>query len=366
MENNQAQVVLVADINPSSDYSNSSPSNFAEFNGKLYFGADDGENGRELWVSDGTTEGTRLVADISSGYSYPRYLTELNGRLYFTADDGENGRELWVSDGTAEGTQLVADINPGNSDGGYPNSSNPEYLTAFEGKLYFNADDGENGRELWVSDGTTEGTQLLEDINSSNSDGGGYFDSSNPRGFTVFDGELFFSADDGEIGRELYKLTFEDVVEPGGSGNIEGTLGADTIEGTNSGERIKGLAGNDVINSLGGNDLVFGDVGNDDLNAGDGDDTIYGGTGNDTMTGGAGNDLLVGQEGNDFFVLTSNEGTDTINDFNLEDDRFILSGSLVFEDLSFSDDGILAGEETLATLNGISTENLSSSNFIEV
>ncbi len=59
-----------------------------------------------------------LVKDINPGSdgSYPNYFTEIDNQLYFTADDSENGNELWVSDGTSEGTQLVKDINPGIGD----------------------------------------------------------------------------------------------------------------------------------------------------------------------------------------------------------------------------------------------------------
>ena len=113
-----------------------------------------------------------LVKDINTGTgnnyysfypegSYTDNLTEFNDKLYFTADDGENGNELWVSDGTAEGTQLLIDLNPGTSYSNYYKSSNASNFTEFNDKLYFTANDGENGNELWVSDGTAEGTQLL-------------------------------------------------------------------------------------------------------------------------------------------------------------------------------------------------------------
>ena len=73
---------------------------------------------------------------------------------------------------------------------------------------------------------------------------------------------------------------------------------------------------------------------------------------------------MVGREGNDFFVLTPNEGTDTITDFELESDRLMLGGDLTFEDLSFSDDSILVGEETIATVEGIDTTQLRAGNFV--
>jgi ELWxxDGT repeat protein len=69
-------------------------------NGTLYFVANDGVHGLELWKSDGTSNGTVMVADLrwGSGNSSPSSLTEVNGTLYFTADDGIQGRELWAYD----------------------------------------------------------------------------------------------------------------------------------------------------------------------------------------------------------------------------------------------------------------------------
>ena len=65
----------------------------------LYFAANDGTNGRELWRTNGTT--TTLVEDIRTGSdgSYPDYFTALGDYLYFQADDGTNGYELWRTDG---------------------------------------------------------------------------------------------------------------------------------------------------------------------------------------------------------------------------------------------------------------------------
>ena len=78
---------------------------------------------------------------------------------------------------------LVKDINTGTGDNYYsfyPESSYSDNFTKFDDQLYFTADDGENGDELWVSDGTAEGTQLLIDINPENN-GGSNSISSNPR-----------------------------------------------------------------------------------------------------------------------------------------------------------------------------------------
>jgi len=87
-----------------------------------------------------------LVKDVNAeaGSSSPFCLTGANGRLFWNADDGIHGGELWKSDGTADGTVLVKDINPGAS------SSSPEDLTGVGGRLFFRADDGTHGVELWV------------------------------------------------------------------------------------------------------------------------------------------------------------------------------------------------------------------------
>jgi ELWxxDGT repeat protein len=79
-----------------------------------------------------------LVKDISSktGPSYPQYMVEVNGMLFFTAYDNIHGVELWMSDGTEDGTLMVKDIYSGAS------SSFPRSLTNVYGTLYFGADDG--------------------------------------------------------------------------------------------------------------------------------------------------------------------------------------------------------------------------------
>jgi ELWxxDGT repeat protein len=71
------------------------------------------------------------------------YLTSVGGRLFFREYKATQGVELWSSDGTAAGTKLVKDINPGSA------NSTPLWLTNVAGKLFFEADDGTHGRELW-------------------------------------------------------------------------------------------------------------------------------------------------------------------------------------------------------------------------
>lgn len=199
---------LVRDINPGRDGTtprSSNPTDLVNVNGVLYFSADDGTNGRELWRSDGTSRGTVLVRDINTGRdntsdplsSDPRELVNVNGTLFFSAQTQADGRELWRSDGTQNGTRLVRDIND-RQDGSTPLSSDPTSLVSFQNTLYFAADDGTNGKELWRSNGTTSGTQLVRDINRGDS-------SSTPTDLVTVGGAFYFSADDGINGRELWR-----------------------------------------------------------------------------------------------------------------------------------------------------------------
>lgn len=223
------------------------PADFVEMNGQYFFAATTNETGRELWVSDGTADGTRLLRDILPGpydsspngitvFDTPygtRLVFEASGedlssdlwisdgtadgttritttqdlraigtpvkagdKLYFTAKDAEHGWELWVTQGTQATTRLVKDINPGTV------SSSPYQLTAAvpaDGTIYFRADDGSHGQELWVSDGTSAGTRMVEDIAPAAS---GYYHVSSlaPDG----GGGIWFAANDGSNGRELW------------------------------------------------------------------------------------------------------------------------------------------------------------------
>ncbi|CAI8288952.1 MAG: Uncharacterised protein [Euryarchaeota archaeon UBA443] len=87
-----------------------------------------------------------MVKDIQSGSNSgsPSELTAVGNTLYFSANDGTNGDELWKSDGTATGTVMVKDISSGS---GY---SSPSSLTVVGNTLYFQAIDGNNGYELWA------------------------------------------------------------------------------------------------------------------------------------------------------------------------------------------------------------------------
>ena len=132
-------------------------------NGTLFFSADDGTNGNELWKSDGTAAGTVLVKDINPGSSssYPGNLTNVNGTLFFAANDG-TGHELWKSDGTAAGTVLVKDITRLPAASGLPRPPDER-----ERDAVLQRQRRAHGDELWKSDGTAAGTVLVKDIDTA-------------------------------------------------------------------------------------------------------------------------------------------------------------------------------------------------------
>ena len=174
----------------------SSPSSFISYKSSLFFAADNGRKGSELWVSNGQESGTELAADIQpgEGSSSPSDLVVQGKTLYMAADDGLRGRELWSYDTKSGRSALVRDIRSGSRSG-----SNPSDLTPLNGAIIFAAEGDAYGRELWSSDGTKSGTKLLKDINPGGLD-------SNPKDFSPLDGDLYFTGNTYLYGRQILKL----------------------------------------------------------------------------------------------------------------------------------------------------------------
>jgi len=186
-------VKLVKDINLSA--SGPAPSELVALNGLVFFTADDGTNGTELWRSDGTAAGTVMVKDIAPGLSEssnPSKLTAMGNTLFFMIPQtSTRSLALWKSDGTEAGTVRVKDIVPG------VGGSSPSGLNAVGNTLFFAADDGIHGRELWQSDGTEAGTVLAAEIFPGTT-------GSEPHDLTAFGGKLFFAATHPLTGLELW------------------------------------------------------------------------------------------------------------------------------------------------------------------
>ena len=243
-----AGTTLIKDIFPGTYFynghtvgNNSYPGSFTPFQGKLFFAAND-DNGRELWQTDGTSAGTTLVKDIFPGTqldyygnpvgnsSSPYHLTVANGLLFFAANDGVHGRELWETNGTVAGTVLVKDISAG------PNGSNPANLTTVGNQLFFTADDGVHGIELWKTDGTSAGTTLVKDINPG---AAGSNEAYAKTSFAAVNGLLLFTADDGVHGLELWRsdgtaggTALVSDINPGPTGSLSTTKYTYQVNGT--------------------------------------------------------------------------------------------------------------------------------------
>ena len=174
------------------------PREFQIYKDKLYFSADNGVAGRELWVYDGVNEPT-IVADIRAGSegSDVWKFTVYKSELYFIADDGLHGYELWKYNGVDE-PQRITDINSGIGNSLYRSSGNGRNIPfiEFNDNLYFCANDGVHGWELWTYNGVDDPT-LVYDIYDEG--------SSKPGSFAVYKDTLYFRAYTFSNGSELYE-----------------------------------------------------------------------------------------------------------------------------------------------------------------
>ncbi|MEO8197151.1 MAG: hypothetical protein ABI689_10550, partial [Thermoanaerobaculia bacterium] len=117
--------------------------------GRIFFilpGPDPYSGEYELWVlDDGSSEPLRLhSASVAESGLESSVLVQASDGVLFSACDGGHGCELWKSDGSVVGTRLVQDIAPGLT------SSDPHAFLRVGSTLYFDADDGLHGVELWT------------------------------------------------------------------------------------------------------------------------------------------------------------------------------------------------------------------------
>lgn len=184
---------LVKNINPVSGQS-SYPSQLTHLkNDIIIFGAEDTVAGYELFISDGTQSGTKVLKNINPGSksSYPYYLFKAaDNRVYFQAEVDSLGYELFVTDGTEAGTVLVKDINPG------VESSYPWSFIDYKGKVFFTAYVDSLGHGIFSTNGTAAGTELMTIVNAGN--------YSNIELMKVYNNLLFFSASVDSLGTELF------------------------------------------------------------------------------------------------------------------------------------------------------------------
>jgi ELWxxDGT repeat protein len=168
--------------------------------GRVVFAANDPEYGTELWGSDGTAVGTRLMADICLGSCFSindsrQLLPWLGGALVMAARNDTHGHEIWFSDGTPAGTRRLTEL-------AAPDALDGDHFTppaSFAGKVWFAAgnsfgDIADTG--LWVTDGEPSTTRLVAHLGQSEP-------SSQPDHLTPAGGRLYFSAHD-SIGHGLW------------------------------------------------------------------------------------------------------------------------------------------------------------------
>ena len=183
---------LVKDIHPAAG--SSSPTNLTEFGGSLYFTAVD-PGGYGLWKTDGTEPGSARLLHGSISTTSTVELARVGGLLMFSWADPKTGWELWKTDGTAAGTSMVVDV--------YAGSVRYEAHTSVIGnRAWFAAPTVANGYELWRTDGTTAGTALVHEFRPGPAGG------ANGTVATL-GGDLFAVGDDGRSGFELWRLDLD-------------------------------------------------------------------------------------------------------------------------------------------------------------
>jgi ELWxxDGT repeat protein len=154
---------LLGDFRPGSGSSN--PLFLFPASNRIFYVPDIQPTSGQLWVTDGTPQGTQSLNAIVKEVYYPTlygtkppFLLASGGTAYFVASDPATGIELWKSDGTPGGTGLVADLMPGISHG-YPNA-----MVEAGGQLFFIASgDNPYDRGLYRTDGSASGTVKISD-----------------------------------------------------------------------------------------------------------------------------------------------------------------------------------------------------------
>ncbi|WP_026231740.1 ELWxxDGT repeat protein [Neolewinella persica] len=183
---------------------NTSRSPIARLGDQVVFAAENG-NGADLWISDGTEAGTRVLLDnpeVSFGGYTPQEFVSVGDHVFYKDETEAEGIELWRTDGTTEGTIMVKDLDEGFSSSIFL----PTFFHAHNGNLFFGAKGdvvdgfGSTGIEPYISNGTEEGTFLVKDINDG-------FSDADPNNFVSVGEQLFFFADNGDDGQELYVLS---------------------------------------------------------------------------------------------------------------------------------------------------------------
>lgn len=217
-------------------------------------------DGSAVWRTDGTPAGTSVIAQVPPGMLVSRLVQTRRG-LYAVAHTFATGRELWLVDPVLGQFTPAVELAPGEISG-----------ISFawnlgDGDLMLIAGGDETtGNELYVSDGTPVGTTLVADIHAGAA-------SANPALLGIADGNVFFLAEDGVHGRELWAVALAQL----GAAHAQayghacagsaGTLACSTVGAATPGSTSFGLA---LTHALAQTVVAF-ELGLDDGNAPIGD-----------------------------------------------------------------------------------------------
>lgn len=158
---------------------------------KLYFVVKQRHSPATLWVTDGTAEGTNPVIEMGFGHARETIdnLIEIDGQIFLTTLlDNDRLSQLWRSDGTEPGTQLLV---------GFDYDAEFDNFTNISGQLYFTASLDGKGTELWRLDAESGQPILVEEFWEGPQ-------GSDPRDLTLHQGRLYVSATTPLYGREIY------------------------------------------------------------------------------------------------------------------------------------------------------------------
>src|SRR5207253_3706320 len=202
------------------------PHDFHIFGDYLYFGGDDDVHGDELWRTDGTSAGTKMVADLRPGTYRPNVyqMFDFQGAFYFVYQDATYGYQLFRSDGTSNGTRMVP--NPAQA----ANYQFPRPVVIYRDLIWYVTTGGSNSTaQLWASDGTAAGTKLVTEL------------ASGPSELVPLGDSFIFSDRDPAKGLELFKLPLP-TARTGGPYQVKALnsiqLDASQSSGTSPGETL--------------------------------------------------------------------------------------------------------------------------------
>ncbi len=228
-----AEVTRVADINPG--LLGSSPRGMTVFDGAMYFSADDGTYGRELWKYDGSAV-TRLSNINTFGASSPRDLIVYNDELYFRANVGSETNSygeayLWKYDGNT--VSKVMDNSSGNAlrmTGTQNLGFGDTRMAVVNNKLYFEGWSSEStggypsvtvGAQLWEYDAASGNAARISDIHTGTWDQKSLFGSFGPEWLTAYNGKVYMTGyqasyenpdtEEGWVGTEMWSYDGSDL-----------------------------------------------------------------------------------------------------------------------------------------------------------